>query len=166
MGNSMRQPFLLLMIISIGSIALAINFAALALSAEIQQIKPQDLKKLIDSNDSTILVVDVQPENVYDLGHIRGAVNFPWALDVKSPGNLPRDKMLILYCDCAHAEDTSNVTIPLANKEESCAPGDDSNDVAQQLMDKFGYTNIRVLEGGWSKWQQLGYPIDKNLKTQ
>jgi rhodanese-related sulfurtransferase len=162
MGNSMRQPLLLLMMISIGSIVAVISAAASAQAAEIQQIKPEELKKLIDSNDPTILVVDAQPKTAYDLGHIKGAVNFPWTIDIKSPGNLPRDKMLILYCDCTHAEDSFNVTIQLANKEESCAPGDDSTDVAQQLMDKFGYKNIKVLEGGWFKWQQLGYPIDKN----
>ncbi len=163
MRNSIRKSLFLLMI-SVVSIVIVIGAAASAWAAEIQQIKPQDLKKLIDSNDSTILVVDVQPKVAYDLGHIRGSVNFPWAMDIKSPGDLPRDRMLILYCDCAHAEDSPNVTIQLTNKEESCAPGDDSTDVAQQLIDKFGYTNIKVLEGGWSKWQQLGYPIDKNTK--
>jgi len=166
MRNSMRQPLLLLMMFSVVSIAVVISAATPVQAAEIQQMKPGELKKLIESNDPTILVVDTQPKGAYDLGHIKGAVNFPWALDIKSPGNLPRDKMLILYCDCAHAEDSPNLTIQLTNKEESCAPGDDSIDVAQQLMDKFDYKNIKVLEGGWSKWQQLGYPIDKDAKTQ
>ena len=163
MGNSMRQPLLLLMTISVVSIAVVISAATPVQAAEIQQMKPGELKKLIESNDPTILVVDTQPKGAYDLGHIQGAVNFPWGMDIKSPENLPRDKMLILYCDCAHAEDSPNLTIQLTNKEESCAPGDDSTDVAEQLMHKFGYKNIKVLEGGWSKWQQLGYPIDKNV---
>ncbi len=157
--------FLLLATISIGSLAMVMSPGASAQGAEIQRIKPEELKKLIDSNDPMILVVDNQPKVGYDLGHIKGAVNFPWALDIKSPGSLPKDKMLILYCDCAHEEDSANVTIQLTNKQESCAPGDDSTDAAQQLMDKFGYRNIKVLEGGWSKWQQLGYPIDKNGKS-
>lgn len=166
MGNSMRQPLLLLMAISIVSIAMVTGVVRSALTAEVQRIKPEELKKLIDSNDPMILVVDNQPRSVYDLGHIKGAVNFPWAMDIKSPGGLPRDKTLILYCDCAHAEDSPNITIQLSNKEESCAPGDDSTDVAQQLTDKFGYTNIKVLEGGWSKWQQLDYPIEITLKRR
>jgi rhodanese-related sulfurtransferase len=160
--DTMRHAFYLFVVISIVSTG-TLTIPVLSLSAaEVQQIKPEELKKLIESNDPTILVVDNQPKGVYDLGHIKGAVNFPWAIDIKSPGNLPRDKTLVLYCDCAHAEDSLDATAQLTNKVESCAPGDDSTDVAQQLMEKFGYKNSRVLEGGWSKWQQLGYPIDKN----
>ena len=162
MRGSMRQSLLFLTMISMGPTALVVSAAASAQAAEIEQIKPEELKNLIDGKDSAILVVDVQPRIAYDLGHIKGAVNFPWALDIKSPGNLPRDKTLILYCDCAHAEDFSTVTIQLTNKQEACAPGDDSIDVARQLMDQFGYRDVKVLEGGWSKWQQLAYPIDKN----
>ncbi len=110
-------------------------------AADIQQIKPDELKKLIESNDPNILVVDVQPKGAYDLGHIKGAVNFPWASEIRSPASLPRNKTLILYCDCAHEED--------------------STDVAEQLMKKFRYTNIKLLEGGWSNWLKLGYPTDK-----
>ena len=166
MRNWMRRPLLLLIMISIGSTAMVVSAAIPAPASEIQQIKPEELKKLIEDNDQTILVVDTQPKAAYDLGHIKGAVNFPWAMDIKSPGNLPRDRLLILYCDCGHAEDSPNLTIPLTNKQESCAPDDDSTDVAQQLMDKFGYKNIKVLEGGWSKWQQLGYPIDKGVNVK
>jgi rhodanese-related sulfurtransferase len=85
--------------------------------------------------------VDVQPKGAYDLGHIKGAINFPWASNLKSPGDLPRDPTLILYCDCTHEED--------------------SLDVATQLKEKWGYTNIKILEGGWSKWQKVGYPTEK-----
>jgi rhodanese-related sulfurtransferase len=115
-------------------------FAAFA--ADVPQVTPEELKKLIDSNDKSIVVVDVQPKGVYDTGHVKGAINFPWAPDIKSPGGLPKDKTLILYCDCGEEEG-------------------DSGDTAQQLMSKFGYTKVKTLKGGWSKWQQLGYPIDK-----
>jgi 3-mercaptopyruvate sulfurtransferase SseA len=112
-----------------------------ASAADVPLIKLEELKNLIESNDPNILVVDTQPKGVYDAGHIKGAVSFPWNMEIRSPGNLPRNKTLIFYCDCAHEED--------------------SLDVAEQLMRKFRYTNVKVLEGGWSKWQQLGYPVDK-----
>jgi len=116
-------------------------FAVLTASgADMPQIAPDELKKLIESNDSSIVIVDVQPKGAYDMGHVKGAINFPWAPDIKSPGRLPRDKTLILYCDCGEEED--------------------SIDTAQQLS-KFGYTKIKLLKGGWGKWQQLGYPIEK-----
>ncbi len=141
MRHSMRDISIFLMVISALS---TVTLSASVLScyaAEVQHIKPDELKNLIETNDPNILVVDTQPRASYDLGHVRGAINFPWALDIKSPGNLPKDKTLILYCDCAHEED--------------------STAVAQNLMSKFRYTKIKVLEGGWSKWQQLGYPVEK-----
>ena len=112
-----------------------------ASAQEIPRIEPEELKKLIDSKDPNILVVDTQPKGAYDLGHVKGAINFPWAPELKSPGKLPKNKTLVLYCDCAHEED--------------------SMDTATQLKQKWGYTNLKLLEGGWSKWQELGYPIDK-----
>ena len=85
--------------------------------------------------------MDVQPQKAYVLGHIKGAVNFPWVLDIKDVGNLPSDKTLVLYCDCPHEED--------------------AEDMADKLKKKWGYTKIKLLEGGWSGWQKLGYPIEK-----
>lgn len=112
----------------------------IASAQEIERIKPEELKKLIESK-ADIVVVDNQPKGAYDMGHIPGAVNFPWAMQIKVPIHLPRNKMLILYCACGHEED--------------------STDVANQLINEFEYTNIKLLEGGWLRWLELGYPIEK-----
>jgi rhodanese-related sulfurtransferase len=114
----------------------------LALSAEFQYISPKELKKLIETK-ADILVVDVQPKIAYEIGHIKGAINFPWASEIKGPVNLPKDKLLVMYCDCAHEED--------------------STDVAKQLTEEWGYksSNIKLLKGGWSGWLKLGYPTEK-----
>ena len=111
------------------------------LAQEFAKVKAEVLKQWIESGDNTILIVDVQPQGAYKLGHIKGAVNFPWAADLKNPGDLPRDKTLILYCDCPHEED--------------------SQDVANQLNEKWGYGNIKLLERGWSNWLKMGYPTEK-----
>jgi rhodanese-related sulfurtransferase len=141
MKHSMRHASAFLGMMSvIFSVTLILAVFA-AFGAEIPQVSPEELKKLIESKDPTLVVVDVQPKGAYDLGHVKGAINFPWAPDIKSPGSLPKDKTLILYCDCGDEED--------------------STDTAQQLMSKFGYTKLKLLKGGWGKWQQLGYPIEK-----
>ncbi len=136
----MKKLNVSLYILGISVLILTIVLSA-ASAQEVARIKPEELKKLIDSKDPNILVVDTQPKGAYDLGHVRGAMSFPWASELKSPGKLPKNKILVLYCDCAHEED--------------------SIDVADQLTKKWGYTNLRLLEGGWSKWQELGYPMDK-----
>jgi rhodanese-related sulfurtransferase len=118
-----------------------LSLSICASAQDIPQVKPEELKKLIESGDQSIVIVDVQPKGAYDMGHVKGAVNFPWAPTLKSNGNLPKNKTLILYCDCAHEED--------------------STEVATQLKEKYGYTNIKLLEGGWSKWREAGYPMEK-----
>ena len=133
-----------LVVLVLFSVVWTVTLTALSVSAagkEIKTIKPDEVKKMIESKKTDFVIVDTQPKGVYDVGHIKGAVSFPWDPELKSPGKLPKNKMLILYCDCAHEED--------------------SIDTATQLMKKWGYTNLKVIEGGWSKWQELGYPIVK-----
>jgi rhodanese-related sulfurtransferase len=122
-------------------IGIIAGMALSASAADFALIKPEELKKLIDSKKADFVIVDTQPKGVYDMGHIKGAVSFPWGMELKNSKKLPKDKTLILYCDCGHEED--------------------SMDVANQLKKKWGFTNLKILEGGWSKWQELKYPIDK-----
>lgn len=137
----MKKSFGCMVILISKYLAVALVIAPFIASAqEVQSIKPEELKKLIESK-ADIMVVDNQPKGAYDVGHIPGAVNFPWAMQIKVPVNLPRNKVLILYCACSHEED--------------------STDVADKLMKEFGYNNIKVLEGGWLRWVELGYPIEK-----
>ena len=103
-------------------------------------VKCDELKKMIESKADDILVVSNDPQESYDEGHIPGAVSYPWVMQLKLPVNLPRNKTLILYCSCAHEED--------------------STDMAAKLS-KMGYRNIKVLEGGFLKWSELKYPIEK-----
>ena len=126
------------------SAVLSLSFmfmTASVLAAEIKEIKADEVKEMIESKKSDFVIVDTQPKEAYDLGHIMGAINFPWSPDLKTRGKLPKDKMLILYCDCEHEED--------------------STDTATQLMEKWGLTNLRILEGGWAQWKKLSYPIEK-----
>ncbi len=109
-------------------------------AGEIQRITVEELKKMIDSK-ADIVVVDNQPSAEYNKAHIPGAINFPWAIEIEGTGGLPRDKLLILYCGCAHEEDSASV-------------GD-------QLIENFGYEEIKLLKGGLSQWQKLGYPIER-----
>ena len=137
----MKKSFGCIVILIFGYLVVALVIAPFIASAqEVQNIKPEELKELIESK-ADILVVDNQPKGAYDMGHIPGAVNFPWAPQIKVLVNLPRNKMLILYCACSHEED--------------------STDMAEKLMREFGYNNMKVLEGGWLRWVELGYPIEK-----
>ena len=128
--------------VGMGLVFVILAMSVCAFAQDIPQVKPDELKKLIESGDQSIVIVDVQPKGAYDMGHVKGAINFPWAPTLKSNGDLPKDKILILYSDCAHEED--------------------STDVATQLKENYGYMNIKLLDGGWSKWREAGYPMEKN----
>lgn len=127
---------------SIPILLLLICMVGYTVAQEFEHISPEGLKKLIESRDKSIVVVDTQPKGAYDIGHIKGAINFPWAMDIKNLDKLPKEKTLIIYCDCAHEED--------------------SIDTAKQLRDKWGYTKFKLLTGGWSGWLKLGYPTEKS----
>ena len=114
----------------------------LAVAGDIPFVKPEELLKMIKEGRTDIVVVDNQPKSAFDMGHVPGAVNLPWAQEIKGPVNLPRDKALILYCACTHEED--------------------STDMANQLVKEFGYKDIKLLAGGWIQWVKLGYPAEKS----
>jgi rhodanese-related sulfurtransferase len=128
-------------ILVLGCLVVTLMIAnSVASAQEIPKIKAEELRKLLESK-ADIIVVDNQPKGAYEIEHIPGAINFPWAMQIKGPVSLPRDKMLILYCACEHEEDSTHV--------------------AEELIEKFGYVKIKLLEGGWLQWVKLGYPIEK-----
>ena len=103
-------------------------------------MQAEELQPLLESQDD-IVVVDTHPTAVYEREHIAGAANLPWVMHIKGPINLPCHKLLILYCACVQE----------ATAEE----------VANQLTKKFGYRNIKLLEGGCFRWMELGYPTEQ-----
>jgi rhodanese-related sulfurtransferase len=104
-------------------------------------IKPADVLKMMQDKDSSFVLVDTQPEMAYAQSHIPGAINYPFQERLTPPIPLPRDKTLILYCPCTHDEDSISMAKKLA---------------------EFGYYNVKILEGGWYKWEDLKYPVTGN----
>jgi rhodanese-related sulfurtransferase len=99
-------------------------------------VAPEAVLKMVQEKDPSIALVDTQPVDGYAEGHIPGAINYPWVMRVKVfPISLPRNKTLIMYGSCPH----------------------DTEDLIRQLAE-FGYTNIKVMDGGWYKWVALKYP--------
>ena len=101
-----------------------------------QTVAPDAVLKIVQDKDSSVVVVDTQPAEGFAEGHIPGAINYPWVMQIKHfPIGLPRNKTLIFYGSCPH----------------------DTNDTIRQLAE-YGYFNIKVMDGGWYKWGALKYP--------
>ena len=68
---------------------------------ELPRISAEDLKVIYDNRDPLILV-DVRPKDLFDTGYIPGARNIPNLPEADSLNKLtqlPKDRLIVLYCD-------------------------------------------------------------------
>jgi len=90
---------------------------------------------------SKTIWIDTRDEDIFNRGHIKGAVNIPLEdLDLVID-SIPRNKPLMLYCENA-----------------SC---DSSTAMGRILIENgFKQGKVRVFKGGYDKWKKAGYPTD------
>lgn len=99
-------------------------------------------KAYFDGGDA--LFVDSRHEFDYRLGHIKGAINLPlneYSLRKGVLAQLPKDKLIIIYCDGAEC----NSSIELS---------------ARLFAD--GFLNVKIFFGGWNEWRSQNLPTDKS----
>ena len=98
--------------------------------------------KLVDGNECA--VVDVRSKEIFDQGHLPGAISLPLARFDEVVGAFfeahPPEACVVLYC---------------AGRE--CL---DSHRFAERLV-AFGYVNVRVFSGGFSDWKAKGLTVEK-----
>jgi rhodanese-related sulfurtransferase len=89
------------------------------------------------------LFIDARHNFEYNMGHIHGAINIVLKeIDthrIRLEG-IPKEKMLIVYCDGADC----NSSVELAVK----------------LME-WKFTNVKIFFGGWQEWKTNNLPVDK-----
>jgi rhodanese-related sulfurtransferase len=125
---------LILLCLSVGT--------AFAAFPEIPRMPVEELKNRIEAKEK-VVIVDTQPKEVYDAGHIKGAISIPWKEEFTQAdfADLPGDQLIITYCDCGPGES-------------------DSAFVAKQLL-SFGFNNVMVLgEPGIAGWKKAEYPME------
>lgn len=90
--------------------------------------------------------LDARSPEVYDEGHIEGALNLPWDdFDAKLAATLrdfSTETTFIAYCD-----------------GEGCSL---SGELAMAMLER-GYTDVRVLVNGWTLWQDKRLPVHRGL---
>ncbi len=90
------------------------------------------------------IFIDARPDDDYEKGHIKGARSLPLhEVDQRLmtvTQDISTDTPIITYCD-----------------GESCEL---SHDVANFLVD-MGFSNVRILINGWTKWKEADLPIEK-----
>jgi rhodanese-related sulfurtransferase len=114
---------------------------------EVLRIPAKEVKELL-AKKAPIVIVDVNPADHYELWHIPAAINIPFASREGSSdkesmlAQLPKDKLIVLYCLCEEGADSSEMAL---------------------LLRQMNYRRdmVKVLEGGLIKWDEKGYPIFK-----
>jgi len=145
MKNLVHRIFILLVLIPAFLVATLAATVFSVWAGEIPRITPEELNKMIESK-ADIVVVDNQPKTEYNKAHIPGAVNLPWAMEIEGPVDLPRGKLLILYCGCAHEEDSASV--------------------ADQLIENFGTRRSNFLKVVYRNGRSQVIPSKKNSEER
>jgi rhodanese-related sulfurtransferase len=106
----------------------------------VRETSVHEVKKRLDAGEKLILV-DTREDSEWARGHLPGAVHL-------SKGVIERDieqafpdhaAPLVLYCG-----------------------GGFRSALAADSLQKMGYTNVLSMDGGWSGWNEAGYPIAKD----
>jgi len=101
------------------------------------RITAEELKIKYD-NREPIVLVDTRPPAGYLSGYIPGARNIPNIPSEESfeqLAKLPKDRLIITYCDCMD---------------------DGESAVAAERLLSLGYTNVKILWKGIYYWERIG----------
>jgi thiosulfate/3-mercaptopyruvate sulfurtransferase len=107
--------------------------------------------RIVESNEDVLL---------YSRGHIPGAVQIDWVVDLNDP--VTRD-----YLDREHFERLM-ARNGIANDTRVIFYGDKNNwwaCYALWVFELFGHTNTAVMDGGRVKWEKEGRPMTKDVPT-
>lgn len=104
---------------------------------EVPRISASNLQQNVGGS-TDILIVDTRGINEYSAGHIQGAVSAPLSKIEAGEWQAPEGKQLILYWSWPAEATSARAALSLYN---------------------MGYTDIKVLEGGYAAWRNKGYPI-------
>lgn len=76
------------------------------------------------------LIVDTRPAEVYAKDHIAGAINIDWRFVLSEVKQLPKDRLIVLYCDTGILSSKAHFALRLV-----------------------GYEQVKVLFNGYEGWK-------------
>ena len=146
MRTAKRCSVVVLFVLACGMTAAQAQQAA---TSTISTITAEELKAKMASNQP-VLVVDVRAPEVFanssttvkgsyhfKVRHLKYRSQFPPFKD------LPRNGEIVLYCTC---------------------PKDEASIAGAQILRESGFTNVRVLQGGWNEWMKAKGPVEPRAK--
>jgi len=104
------------------------------------RLEPEELKRQLDDGEQVFIVdlrhpLELEP----DPFTLPGALHFaPDDLTARHH-EIPRDRDIVLFCDCPNEASAANTAMTLY---------------------KLGIVRVRPLRGGYDEWKRLGFPLD------
>lgn len=94
------------------AVADAVNGYFANMPADIYKIGEKEFVAKVKAKED-MYVLDIRQPDVYQKGHIKGAVNCPWGTAISNNlGKLPKDKVIMVYC---YTGQTAGQTVALLN---------------------------------------------------
>ncbi|MFZ5966147.1 MAG: rhodanese-like domain-containing protein [Bacillota bacterium] len=79
---------------------------------DIYKISEKDFAEKVKANED-MFILDIRQPDVYEKGHVKGAVNAPWGTAIsENLDKLPKDKTIMVYC---YTGQTAGQTVVLLN---------------------------------------------------
>jgi rhodanese-related sulfurtransferase len=89
-----------------------------------------------------ILVIDARDAGQFSKGHVPGAVNIEWRKVLEQREKIPKDKMVLIYCNTGSLSAQAGFALRVA-----------------------GYENVKILQGGFEEWKAKG-GLGANARAQ
>ncbi len=96
---------------------------------EEQKLSSSELKELIDKKDKGFVLIDVRSKSEYNSGYIPTAINIPYTKIQERSEEIPKDKLIIVYCKVGGRAET-----------------------ARKKLIELGYENV-INFGGTNSWE-------------
>ena len=101
---------------------------------------PSDVYSDLTNNSNEIIVIDARTQEAYSQGHVPGAINLPWRkIDSSATTAMPKDKVLVTYCDGIHFNASTKAAMRLAS---------------------LGF-RVKEMIDGMQGWKREGFPIEE-----
>jgi len=106
----------------------------------IRETTPEEVRRRQEVGERFHLI-DVREDDEWQRGHARGATHLGKGIierDIEK--TLPdHDADIVLYCG-----------------------GGFRSALAADALQQMGYRNVRSMDGGWRRWTELGYPVERD----
>jgi rhodanese-related sulfurtransferase len=113
-----------------------------AAANEPPRISKEAVLDLMQHHPDQILVIDVRQKVFYDEEHIKGAISFPMETIDARVSELPKDKLIVAYCQWPAENESASSALQLHTKYH------------------FSYDHLQVLLGGIHGWEDAHYPLE------